>query len=183
MDSLQGYFLVAAPRLAESNFYHTVVLIVSHSEQGALGVVINRPSSSPIGEVWEQLTEEACDHPDPIFIGGPVEGPLMAIHQDESCSEEEIIPGVHFTADRAHLGTILSQHGRPFRVFSGYSGWAPGQLERELKAGGWLTVPANVERIFSDDEEIWKEVSSEIGLDLLHRTLRPKHVPFDASVN
>ena len=183
MESLQGYFLVAAPRLAESNFYHSVVLMVSHNEQGALGLVINRPSNSPIGEVWEQLTEEECDHDAPIYIGGPVEGPLMAVHQEADCAEQEIVQGVHFTTDRDHLGTILAQHERPFRIFSGYSGWSPGQLERELKAGGWLTVPATIDWIFSDDDELWKQVSQAIGLDLLQRTLRPKHVPLDASAN
>jgi putative transcriptional regulator len=183
MQSLQGFFLVAAPRLAESNFYHTVVLMVSHDAKGALGLVLTRPSNSPIGEVWEQLTEEECDHHDPIYIGGPVEGPLMAVHQEPDCSEQEIVQGVHFTTDRDHLGQILGQHERPFRIFSGYSGWSAGQLERELKAGGWLTVPATVDWIFSDDDELWKEVSQAIGLELLQRTLRPKHVPEDASAN
>lgn len=183
MSSLQGCFLVASPRLPDVNFYQSVVLMVHHNEQGALGVVLNRPSNHLLAEIWEQLSGEPCDSDEPIYIGGPVEGPVMAIHGLPECSEDEIISGVYFASDRDHLKTIVGQAERPFRIFNGYSGWAPGQLENELAAGGWLTTPATDDIVFSRDDEMWKHVAGAIGLEILSRAARPKHVPNDVTAN
>ena len=74
MSSLQGYFLVASPRLGDENFYRSVVLMVHHDEQGALGVVLNRPTNHALNEIWEEIAGEICESTDPLYVGGPVSG-------------------------------------------------------------------------------------------------------------
>ena len=183
MRSLQGHLLVASPHLADPNFVKAVVLLIHHSEEGAFGVVLNRPADNTIQELWEQVAETPCECERPVNVGGPVAGPLMAIHTDEDLAELEILPGVYFAAQREHLERLLGQSDRPYRVFVGHSGWGGGQLENELKEGAWLTTPATVQQVFDDDDELWKTVAEHIGRAILTSTLKIKHVPKDASMN
>jgi putative transcriptional regulator len=183
MRSLQGHLLVASPRLPDANFYRTVVLIIHHDDQGAFGIVLNRPMGSTVRDIWESLDEEPCDSPEPINSGGPVEGPLMAIHTNRSCSENEILPGVHFAAHKEHLNQIVREPKHVFRIFSGYSGWAPGQLEGELEYGGWMTLPARQDFIFGDPDTMWRNASQEIGQEVTGGLLGPVSVPDDPSCN
>ena len=80
MKSLKGHFLVASPHLADANFYRSVVLMIQHDEDGAVGLVLNRPTDNTIAEVWEMISESPCDVQGCVSIGGPVAGPLMALH-------------------------------------------------------------------------------------------------------
>lgn len=183
MKSLQGHFLVAAPRLSDSNFYRTVVLMVQHDDEGAMGLVLNRPLDHTIGDVWQRVTNEPCECDQPLYLGGPVAGPLIAVHNVRDCSESEVMPGVYLATQRATLERLFQSGGR-FRLFSGYSGWSGGQLEDELQAGGWLTVAAEVEQVFTaDDDELWRQVSGKIGEGILRGSLRLRHVPDDPRVN
>jgi putative transcriptional regulator len=183
MRSLQGHLLVASPHLADPNFVKTVVLLIHHSEEGAFGVVLNRPADNTIRELWEQVAETPCQSSRPVNVGGPVAGPLMAIHTVEKLAELEILPGVYFAAQREHLEELLGQNDRPYRVFVGHSGWGGGQLENELKEGAWLTTPATVHQVFDDDDQLWKNVAQHIGEAMLTSTLKIKHVPKDPSMN
>jgi putative transcriptional regulator len=183
MSSLAGHFLVAAPRLPDPNFFRSVVLMVHHTDEGAVGVVLNRPSNVRLVDVWEEATGQPCKSRRPIYVGGPVEGPPMAVHRRADCSEQEIVPGVYFTSDLDRVQQILAHEEEAYRIFSGYSGWAPRQLEGELEAGGWLTLPATDDLIFADDETMWKRIAELIGLQIMGSTLGIPHVPDDASLN
>jgi putative transcriptional regulator len=183
MRSLQGHLLVASPRLPDRNFYRTVVLIIHHNKEGAFGIVLNRPLASTVGDIWESLDEPPCDNPQPINSGGPVEGPLMAIHTDQACSENEILPGIHFAAHKEHLNRIVRESKREYRIFSGYSGWAPGQLEGELEHGGWMVLPARQDTIFGDPDTMWRNASQEIGKEVTDGLLGSIDVPDDPSCN
>jgi len=141
MRSLAGQLLVASPRLPDENFSRSVVLIIHHDEHGALGVVLNRPADSTVREVWESLSDDPCDSDEPVHIGGPVSGPLMALHTNEECAESEVLPGVFFATHRDRLNRIVQEPEFLFRIYNGYSGWASGQLESELKFGGWMLLP------------------------------------------
>ena len=112
-----------------------------------------------------------------------VAGPLIAIHTEKSCSENQILPGVHLATQKHHLTQILARRDTPVRLFTGYAGWGSGQLEGELKVGGWLTLPATAEDIFSDPEHLWKKVTQHIGLDILSPTIKNSRLPDDPSVN
>ncbi len=86
MNSLQGYVLVASPHLLDSNFLRSVVLIIQHNDQGAFGVVLNRPTNNTIAQLWGLVSQTPCDNPSPVYVGGPVPGPLVAIHGDAALS-------------------------------------------------------------------------------------------------
>jgi putative transcriptional regulator len=183
MNSLKGSFLVASPALRDPNFVQTVVLLVHHSEDGAFGVVLNRPTESTIKDLWEKVGQSPCESQRPVHLGGPVTGPLMALHCDASLAEMEIIPGVYFAAQRDHLEKLVQQEEHDFRFFVGHSGWGGGQLENELKEGAWLTTPATPEFVFYGDDDLWRKVKDRIGQSLLNDILRVKHLPDDPSMN
>ncbi len=183
MKSLKGHFLVASPHLADTNFFRSVVLMIQHDDEGAFGVVMNRPTNHTISELWEEDLQASWKLDAPVHLGGPVPGPLIAVHSDISLGELEITAGVYFSAEKDSLVRIVSQPLGPFRLFHGYSGWAPGQLDGELEAGGWLTEPATSEDVFSGYEDLWNRVARRIGLDILSPTLRPDQIPDDPSMN
>jgi putative transcriptional regulator len=185
MESLAGHLLVASPYLVDPNFVRTVVLLIHHSDEGAFGVVLNRPSEKMIKELWEEVSEETCETEQCLHLGGPVSGPLIAIHTESPLAELEILPGLYFSAHRDHLKQLLAEANPRFRLFVGHSGWGGGQLENELKSGSWFTTPATVDYVFYDETDLWKEVSKQIGESLLLSTLHiePEQIPPDPSVN
>lgn len=180
---MRGQFLVASPHLPDENFFRSVVLIIQHTEEGAVGFVLNRPSAKTVREVWPLVSNDDCDCDERINNGGPVEGPLMAVHMSTFLSEEEIIPGVHLATEQDNIHRLVTHSNKPFRVFSGYAGWGPGQLDEELAAGGWLTAPADSTDVFSEPDKMWKRVSQNIGREVLLIDLPKKLIPDDPTVN
>lgn len=184
MHSLQGQLLIASPHLGDPNFSRSVVLVVKHEDEGALGLVLNRPSGKSIADVWEVLTGQTCDRNDPIYLGGPMEGPLMAVHTTSQSQEEEIVPGLWFATNRDNIDSLVSEATTPFRLFSGYSGWGEGQLDGEMDVGGWLTLPATAEYVFeADDDKLWRKVVSRVGDDILKADPQIREWPDDPSLN
>ena len=185
MKSLKGHFLVASPHLEDPNFTQSVVLLVQHDEDGTFGIVLNRPAESSLKDLWEKVTEKPCETDKRVHVGGPVPGPLIALHTDRDLAEpeQEIVPGVYFAVDRERLEKLVSQRDVPFKIFVGHSGWGGGQLEGELEQGAWLTMPASLEYVFADEFELWKKVTQRIGQSMLASTLKIKHVPGDPTVN
>ena len=183
MKSLKGHFLVASPHLADTNFFRSVVLMIQHDEEGAFGVVLNRPTSHTAAEAPDLASEVSGPLDITIHLGGPVPGPLVAIHSDMALAELEVTAGVYFSAAREAITGLVSRSQSPFRLFSGYSGWGPGQLDNELEAGGWLTDKASAEDVFSDDEELWNRIARRIGLDILSPQIRRGQIPDDPSMN
>jgi putative transcriptional regulator len=183
MKSLKGHFLVASPHLEDANFFRSVVLMIQHDEEGAFGVVMNRPTNSTVADIPDLAECSPAALAAPVHLGGPVHGPLIAVHADESYCELEITEGVYFATGKDSIVAIVSEPSGPFRLFNGYSGWAPGQLDGELEAGGWLTGPATHDDVFSNYEDLWNRVARRIGLDILSPTIRPGRVPEDPSMN
>jgi putative transcriptional regulator len=183
MPKLQGHLLVASPHLSDPNFLQTVVLMIHHSDEGAFGVVLNRPHENSIEDLWKEVAETPCKAKGLINVGGPVSGPLIALHTDESLAEMEVFPGVYFAAQREHLEKLIAQDTHRFRFFVGHSGWARGQLESELEQGSWLTAAATVDYVFYEDDDLWKKVTHQIGRSMLSSALRIDQVPPDPSVN
>lgn len=152
MDSLAGNLLVASPSLGDPNFYRSVVLLVEHGPEGAAGVILNRPSTTGPGDElpdWAPLLAQ----PDVVFIGGPVE-PQAAVGLAREGSDE-VLPGVamvDLSAQPAVVDTAV-------RVYAGYAGWGPGQLEAELEENAWLVLTARDEDVFTGaPERLWREV-------------------------
>jgi putative transcriptional regulator len=183
MSSLQGQLLVASPQLGDGNFYRSVVLLVKHDDEGAFGLILNRPTGNTVADIWRMISEQAIECDRPLYLGGPVSGPLVCLHRVKSCAEAEVLPGVFFAAHKEQLLKIVSQAHRQFRLFTGYAGWAGGQLEGELEAGGWLAVQADEELVFYDQDDLWEQVVRGIGEDVLGPAIKTKHVPEDPSLN
>lgn len=183
MDTLQGHFLVASPHLLDPNFARSVVLLIQHSEDGAFGVVLNRPTESTVEELWSEVGDGECEDARHVHLGGPVSGPLIALHTDAALSEMEVVPGVFFSAQREHLEELVLRPDKPFRLFVGHSGWGEGQLDREMEEGSWLTLPATSEYVFYDDGDLWQRIAQKIGQTFLSSALKIKNIPPDASVN
>lgn len=152
MDTLAGRLLVAGPHLLDPNFYRTVVLILEHDDAGAVGVVLNRPGTSGPGDElpdWVALLAE----PAVVFIGGPVE-PQAAVGLAGG-HDDAVLPGVGIVDLSAAPGELEG----PVRVYAGYAGWAPGQLELELAADGWIVATALPGDVFAAEPDgLWSAV-------------------------
>src|SRR4051812_33289830 len=119
MPSLQGHLLIASPRLMDPNFARAVVLMVQHGDEGALGLILNRPLGTTLREVCEKVLETDCAIEAFLHQGGPCEGPLMVVHTDEAGGEIEVMPGVHFTAERGKIERLLTADEVTAKFFVG----------------------------------------------------------------
>ncbi len=182
MNSLQGHLLLASPELRDPNFYQTVVLIVRHDEEGAFGLVLNRPTSMGIAEVWRQVSDTPFETPDPVYLGGPVHGPLMALHTQPEYAEIEVLPNLCYSVQSDQLEQLVAQYQGDIKFFLGFAGWGRGQLEMELGEGAWLSPKATSEQIFETDHTLWKRLIQQHHSPLLS-ALGIKHIPPDPSMN
>lgn len=147
-----GLLLVAAPRMRDPRFKQTVVLLVEHSEDGSLGVIINRKTDLTIKQAFPELGSLGADHA--LFFGGPVGLSRLsyAFAGSNRADGREVIDGVHWGADSSLLGDLLREQDAPsLRVFMGYAGWGPGQLQFELSLQDWQLLAASAKDIFTDD--------------------------------
>ena len=128
MDSLQGQLLIASPRLVDPNFVRSIVVMVQHNDDGALGLIVNRPLQTTIKEVCEKALDIPCEIEAALHQGGPCEGPLMVVHTNETQSDIEVFPGVYFTTDREKIEWLMNHNDGAIKFFVGYAGWAAGQL-------------------------------------------------------
>ena len=183
MDSLQGHLLLASNELHDPNFFHTVVLLVRHNDEGALGLVLNRPLDVRLSQVWEQVSDGKPARDDVLHLGGPCEGPLMALHDEPTLGESEALPGLHFSTSRELLEQLVADTSRQVRFFAGFAGWSSGQLENELSEGSWLTMPATAAHVFDADADQWDKLTRELaGLQIID-ALHIRHVPPDLRMN
>jgi putative transcriptional regulator len=184
MNSLKGHLLIAAPSLLTPFFTRTVILMLEHNEDGALGVVLNRPTEAKVTDIAEKVFEEPFEWDKPICVGGPVPGPLMVIHTDEDTADQEVISGVFSSIEAEKVQTVLRARAEPCLVVANYSGWGPGQLESEFDLDSWLTLPATVEWIFWRGEtDLWEVVVKGVNARRLSDFLGLRDVPPDPSLN
>jgi putative transcriptional regulator len=188
MTSLQGQLLVSAPRLVDPNFFHTVVLVVQHNEDGALGLVLNRPLQTTVADMWDEVgndTEFAeCGVEGQLHQGGPCEGPLMLVHTDEERAEIKIgATGMYFCTSRERIEKLIDGQSGPAKFFVNYAGWTAGQLESEMSDGSWLTTPATKQAVFEGDEHLWTDLVRAISRAAVTGIVDPKRIPDDPSVN
>ena len=159
----KGRLLVATPPLDDPNFDRTVVYIVEHHDDGALGVVLNRPLEEELEEPLERWVD-VQSAPSVLFNGGPVEtNALIALARTRGDVDdaEHLAPvvGDIASADLAVDPAIVRGTIRELRVFRGYSGWGPGQLEGEIEAGAWLVLDTEPDDLFSPEPaELWRTV-------------------------
>jgi putative transcriptional regulator len=165
MESARGQLLIAGPGLLDPNFWRTVVLVVEHSEEGAFGLVLNRPSETSVGEAVQQL-EELLDASEPLFIGGPVQpSSVIVLGHFEDPSDAALV--AFGDVGVLGAGASLEEHSaglRSGRAFVGHAGWGAGQLDSELDRGDWILEPARLGDAFSaDPRELWSSVLTRKG--------------------
>ena len=182
MSSLKGKLLIASPQLLDPNFARAVILLVSHDENGAMGLIINRPLEVSLQDVVRQAMEdETIEVTGSLHGGGPCEGPLMVVHDDPTRSQIEIAPGIHFTADRDDVEALLRDDERPARrFFAGYAGWSQEQLEGEIEIGSWLQAPATPKQVFDPGPRQWQKWVTIITAEL---KVSPEKLPDDPTLN
>ncbi len=182
MDSLEGKFLVSSPHMDDPNFRRTVVFIMKHDDDEAFGFIINRPTKLKLSELLGGEDEIPKDRDLVIHHGGPVTGPLMALHDALELSED-FRYGLAVSIQRDTIVELLSRNNNHVRIFFGYAGWGPGQLDQELEFGGWMVVDASTERIFSESDTLWESIIIEIGRDIITSGIDKKRIPSDPSMN
>lgn len=162
-----GVFLVAESHLRDPHFGRTVILIIQHSSGGSLGLIVNRPTSTPLRNIWTDL-EGLKEKEDRLFIGGPVNHEtfgMLYLGKKGKNNQPPIFGNVFYSNNARHLSPIASGTAggaTAFRVYTGYAGWAPGQLEFELRRGDWGLVRGFPEAIFqADPEALWADLLAE----------------------
>ncbi len=184
MNSLKGHLLVATPQLLDPNFVRTVLLMFEHNEAGAAGVILNRPTEATISDISAQFLEERVEWDKPIHLGGPVPGPLLALHTSEALSDQEVLTGVYSTVEAGRIRELIRNRAEPSRIIANYAGWGPGQLEAEIADQSWYSLPAKAEHVFwSSDDDLWEFVSREIRSRRMSQWLGLRELPDDPSMN
>jgi putative transcriptional regulator len=163
MESLSGRLLISSPSLVDPNFRRTVVLMTHHDDEGAVGLVLSRPSELRIAEVLADLgglpfTDEV------VYVGGPVQPEAVVVLVELEEPAEGIAPIVGNVAFMPPDAAEDELSLRRARVFAGYSGWGPGQLEAELSEPAWIVADAEPDDVFAaDPDELWRTVIRRKG--------------------
>ena len=180
MASLAGKFLLASKTLLDPNFARAAVLIVRHDEDGAFGLIVNRPMEITVGTALGGTIDAANNIEAPIYSGGPCEGPVFVAHADSSVGGESPVNNVFITTDREAIEGLLISDASPLKVFGTYSGWSPDQLENELEEGSWVVCEATAGQVFSSEDNLWSTLFSRAHLS---KYVPPDRIPDDPSVN
>jgi putative transcriptional regulator len=179
VNSLQGKLLVSSPALVDPNFRKTVVLVAHHDDDGAMGLVLSRPSDVAATDAVPAL-EGLPGAEGPVFVGGPVQPEafmVLAEFDDVDEAAAPIVAGLGFMPADAEPDELSI---RRLRLFAGYSGWSPGQLESELEELSWIVVDAVPDDAFAEDpDELWRNVVHRKG----RRFALMERMPFDPGLN
>ncbi|HEX5339482.1 MAG TPA: YqgE/AlgH family protein [Gammaproteobacteria bacterium] len=173
-DFLTNQFLVAMPSLADPRFQQSVTYICEHNAQGALGIVINRPSNVVLGDIFKQLSIQISDTDSnelPVWQGGPVQLERgFVIHTPTGAWEStlKLDQGLGLTSSRDVLAAIALGAGpEKFFIALGYAGWGAGQLESEMVENSWLSTPADPHILFDvPADQRWQAAARNIGVDI-----------------
>lgn len=165
MDSLKGQLLLASPALFDPNFRRAVVLVTEHNEEGAAGLVLNRPSDTTVAEAVPDLTP-LLEEDAPVYVGGPVQESavlVLAEFDDPEDAAGIVLDDVGFVPGDGDFD-LLAAATRRVRVFAGYAGWGPGQLESELEEDSWIVeAPAGPDLFAEPENDLWSAVLRRKG--------------------
>jgi putative transcriptional regulator len=163
-----GTFLIAARNLQDPNFAHTVVLLIDYDSRGAFGLIIDRPTSHTLAALWPEITGLDAHF---VYFGGPVfpNRLLFLLKSDDAPKGvRQVIPGAHLGSDELILKRIIATGEEEFRVYAGYSSWAPGQLDNEIARGAWHIIPAERRFIFDPQPaEVWPELIQRVDIQVV----------------
>ena len=181
---LNNQFLIAMPGLQDPHFFHTVTYLCQHNQEGALGIVINRPTGMKLKDIFDQMgIETDLEHiaSTPVFAGGPVQQERgFVIHSpcqkqwDSSIATSDTII---LTSSRDVLEAIAKGEGpEHFLIALGYAGWGSGQLEKEIVENAWLNTPCGEAILFETPiNQRWNAAASQLGIDINRLTTSAGH--------
>jgi putative transcriptional regulator len=178
-SSLRGQLLIASPALQDPNFRRTVVLVAEHGDEGAMGVVLNRPTGAGVAEAVPSLGELAGEGAQ-VYLGGPVQTDTVVVlaQWDEPESAATLVVGDVGFMQADSDPDLVAGATRRARVYAGYAGWSPGQLEAELEEESWIVEPARPDDAFADGD-LWGDLLRRKGGGFRIMALMPE----DPSVN
>ncbi|MGQ0509365.1 MAG: YqgE/AlgH family protein [Betaproteobacteria bacterium] len=157
-----GLLLIAKPTLLDPNFARTVVLVTQAEDASTVGVILNRPLPDKVQPLLpEGLT--AGNYKDPLFLGGPVmRWLILSVFRSDSAPKAaafHVLKGIWLTMHPANLKELLEDPARQYRLYAGFAGWAPNQLQGEFMRDGWYVLPADADTVFRKDTEgMWEEL-------------------------
>lgn len=167
-----GRLLVASRALEQTPFARSVVLLLQKNADGTFGVVLNRPAEPAMIEAWEKVShtpEHARGH---IACGGPLGGPVVAVHREVSLADIHIREDLFVTASADALHRLIDSADCPYRIFMGVAGWKEGQLEQEIAAGCWYLSDGDGEDVIGDTDHLWERCLIRYGRRQLCDILR-----------
>ncbi len=182
-EYLNNQFIVAMPALVDPIFHHTVTFVCQHTNEGALGIVINRPANMKLGEIFKQMeikvkSPTAADVP--IFAGGPVQQDRgFVVHT--ACGEWDttlpVSKDISLTTSRDVIEAIAAGEGpEQYLIALGYAGWGEGQLEKEILSNSWLNAPYAKQILFETPlDQRWNAAASQIGININRLTTQAGH--------
>ena len=180
MTPLVGKFLLASKTMLDPNFAKAAVLIVRHDDDGAFGLIVNRPMPVTVGAALGDAIEVAANVDAAVYSGGPCQGPVFVLHADPAIGGDAPLDDVFVTTDRDAIEALLLSQAQPIKFFGTYSGWSPNQLENELEEGSWVVCDATAAQVFSEEDNLWARLFSRAHLS---KYLPPDRIPDDPSVN
>ncbi len=177
-DLAPGKFLIAARNLGDPNFQESVVLLTHYGEKGALGLIINRPTTITVTRLLPAFKGD--NH---VYFGGPVQlNGVMALQPGQSGEAQKILPGVYLLVGSDAVEKAAGSSRQHMRIFAGYSGWGPGQLEREIQLGGWHLVAGDHRMVFDQEpESVWRRLIRKAEVVVV-RAWAPSRSPHGAPV-
>ncbi len=169
-ETLGRCFLISVPQLQDPNFRHSVVFLIEHEKEGALGLIINRESE---GRLADLLSDNGVEYRGPagarVMVGGPVRHNQALLLHGEEDLETDSTPvggGMRLSGSLKALRLVFSRPAPRARLYFGYSGWGPGQLEAEIEAGAWIVAPLDYALIFEAPAgEVWERALRGLGID------------------
>ena len=171
MRGIAPGLLLAMPQLPDPNFARSVVLMIEHSEEGSLGLVVNRPTDTPVAEVMKPIGVSWRDPEGLVWLGGPVmPGSGWLLHEPVSTAPNEgtvdLVPGLSLSNSPQQLRALAERPPGRLRFLMGYAGWGGGQLEGELARGDWLLAEVSADFIFATPhDQMWTAALHQLGAD------------------
>jgi putative transcriptional regulator len=166
MDNVAQKFLIASEIMDDPNFARSVILMLKHDEEGAMGLIVNRPLQLSVAQACGSDLEAAAEVSQPLHVGGPCPGPMFVLHNNTGVEGQRVLSGVRCSATREQVEEVMLSGDRPSKYIANYAAWAAGQLESELKNNFWHIVPARAVDVF-DGDRLWHRLMDRMRLSEL----------------
>jgi len=170
-DHFQGCILVASPTWSNELYARSVCLLVHHGKEGSVGIFLNRSLSDSPAELWKHLAvdnlagdNKSAGSARTLHFGGPMSGPVIALHNRPDLAEYTPVDGVYVAAQLENLQQLVQADSEAeVRIIVGQAAWQPGELDNELRQGKWLPLPISPQLVFSNEDEMWVRAMRQIG--------------------